>query len=258
MSMEYWNKQSGRNGNRARALSVFAAAALVGVAFAAPVSLAQQTEQPAPAAKKKADSSGTSWFKLCKDRKVANAGTVSTEKACTTHFEIVGDVPGFVSLAIDIADVANKEDRVHLTLQIPSAAALPFGLQPALPPGVQIVIDEDKPITLPFTFCHINGCIATATGPKSVVDKFKKGNEVKIIAHNLQGKPQTIAKVSLNGFTKVYDGQPFDLKEFETRRNAAIEFVKKRRAELQKKAVEAAKKKQAEQQGQKPPAKKAQ
>lgn len=220
--------------------AAMAVAALAGVLLAPTVSMAQQPPaQPAqpqaqqPQAQKKA-APENSWVKLCQEQPAVKDGVAIKAKVCLTHHERLSAINGMVLVSIAIRNIENQPQETVMVL-------VPLGV--ALPPGMQLIIDDNKPIPLKFTFCHVGGCTAEALATKEVVDQFKKGKEVRVLALNNVGKTVGFP-VPLTGFTKAYEGQPVDTAKYQKARQQLMQLIQKRQLELAKKAAAAKKEKE--------------
>ena len=241
--MEYRNRNSGRKGHRTGIGGAIATLALAGFVAAAPsVHAQQQPAQPAqaPATQKKPAAQAVkpqnSWVKLCDERPAVKQGVAIKAKVCTTHHERLSAATGQILVSVAIHKVAGQPRETMMVL-------VPLGL--ALPPGLQVLIDDDKPIPLKFTFCHLAGCQAEVPATKEIVDKFKKGKELRVRALDQHNRPVGFA-VPLTGFTKAHQGEPIDKKTYEKARRNLLLLIRKRHEELAKKAKEARDKKEKE------------
>jgi hypothetical protein len=117
---------------------------------------------------------------------------------------------------------------------------VPLGM--ALPPGVQVKIDEGEPIKLQFTLCHAAGCTAEAEATPAVIEQMKKGKQVVVAAINLAGKAIGFP-VPLTGFDKALAGKPVDNEKYKEARKRLMLAIRDRQIELAKKAKEEGEKK---------------
>ncbi|MCB1739278.1 MAG: invasion associated locus B family protein [Gammaproteobacteria bacterium] len=75
---------------------------------------------------------------------------------------------------------------------------VPLGV--TLPPGMQIQVDEQKAVRIPFAYCRDSGCIAPMPLNDDIVGQFKAGNKATITF--IDGLGQRVpVPVSLSGFT---------------------------------------------------------
>lgn len=237
---------------RGMQIRVALSAAIVAGALAfTPAAYAQQPAQPAqPAQPKPAQAKKkpqNTWVKLCQDQQSVNAGVITKTKICLTHHERLSAANGRVLVSVAIRNIQRQDKEALMVL-------VPLGV--ALAPGLQVIVDDNKPVPLKFSFCHVGGCSAEAEATKEIVANLKKGNQLKVLAINNAGK--TIAfPVPLTGFTKAYDGGPVDAKKYHEARKKLMALIQKRHAELAKKAKAAAKDKKPENKGAIPPPAKA-
>lgn len=240
--MEYLKKDSKRGGSLLGAGSLFASAVLVGLFLATPASYAQQpapSKQPAkPAKQSKGD-----WIKLCAERDSVNAqGVAAKQKVCVIQHERLSMVNGSVVVSAGLRQISGAPSE-QLIIQVslfPNVTGSPFGL--AMAPGAQVKIDDGKEIPLKYSFCHPRGCTAETPATKEIIDQLKKGQKLIVIFTNTLSKRLGLP-VPLNGFTKAYEGQPFDTKKYEENRRALLVAIQKRQIELAKRAAAAKKKK---------------
>lgn len=214
----------------------YARAALVALAVLALGSgVAQaQSQQPkaAPAQKPaaapaKPKETQSSWVKLC------DTAPNFKKKICLTHHERLDGNTGSVLVSAAVRKVEGVDNEQFLVM-------VPLGM--AIPPGIRVTIDDEKPIPLKYSICHAAGCTAEAAATTDLVDKLKKGNKMVVAAINIAGKAVGFP-VPLNGFTKAYQGEPVDNKKYQAARRKLMIMIRKRQEELIKKAEDAQKKK---------------
>jgi invasion protein IalB len=75
---------------------------------------------------------------------------------------------------------------------------MPLGI--ALPPGVQLQVDEAKPLRFPVEYCDPNGCRAGIGLDDKLLAQFRKGLSAKVTFADRQHRGITVP-VSLSGFT---------------------------------------------------------
>lgn len=233
--------------NNACKISTLGLGAALALALSAPVAFAQQPP-PAPAAPKPAPSapaapSGATiqpeWLKVC-----GKEGDGKTEVCSTTSY-ITADAGNVVGEVRIFEARQDKETRRIFEALIPPG----FLIQP----GVNLVIDNPKePVAGRYRICFPNACLTEVQVNDELLNKMKKGNQLTFFAANAQGQ-WVPAKVSLSGFTKAFDGQPLDPKEYESRREKFQESQKQLQQQLVQRAEEQRKKLQ-EQQKEKAPA----
>lgn len=230
--MEY-REFAGRSGRRA-ALRGIVAAALTSLALSAPAAHAQQEKQPAQKQQgqqqqgQQQAAPQNSWVKLCQDQERVKDGAISTTEICLTHHERLSSVNGMVLVSAAVRKIEGIDKETLMVL-------VPLGV--ALPPGLQVIVDDNKPIPLRFTFCHVGGCTAETVAKPEIIESLKKGTQLKVLALNNQGK--TVAfPVPLEGFTKAYAGPPVDTEQYQQARKELMQLIRKRQIELAKKAKE--------------------
>lgn len=210
---------------------------LLGLALAAtigmPIPAAQAQDK---AAKADSEKPQDAWVKLCeeapslkeKDKKL---------NVCLTHHERIDGNTGRVLVSAAIRHVEGQDKEALMVM-------VPLGM--ALPPGVMVKVDENEPIKLKYTLCHIGGCTAETEASKEILEQFKKGKKLIVAAVNVVGKPIGFP-VPLTGFSKAYDGKPIDNEKYKEARHKLMEAIRKRQIAMMKKAQEeAAAKKKAE------------
>lgn len=75
----------------------------------------------------------------------------------------------------------------------------PLGV--ALIPGLQLVLDGGKPITLPYERCSARGCDASAVLDRAAVEKFERG-KVLTVRYTIADAKTANIPIRLKGFTK--------------------------------------------------------
>lgn len=75
----------------------------------------------------------------------------------------------------------------------------PLGV--ALIPGLQLVLDGGKPITLPYERCSARGCDASAVLDRAAVEKFERG-KVLTVRYTIADAKAANIPIRLKGLTK--------------------------------------------------------
>ncbi len=140
------------------------------------------------------------WFKLCGNDQQTKANVCAVQSFALAD---AGNV---------VAEVRVLEVKQGNTTKRALEALIPVGF--LIPPGINLVIDEAKPIAGRYTVCFPNGCIIEAQINDEFIASLKKGTNLTVFAANQQGN-WVGAKVSLAGFTKMFDGGPSDPKAYE-------------------------------------------
>lgn len=199
-----------------KSISNLAVCAALGVAvFTAGHASAQSTAAPAAAPAQKP--SPRSWFKVCSKQAENNI--------CNVQYSITADTGQLVT-AVNLLTVTGKVKRKIFQIAVPSGRFIPA--------GITVQIDGAKGNKLPYSICLPSRCLAEVPLSAGLIKALKKGGELTLTSVNFQNKKSPI-KVSLNGFTAAFDGEPLKRTELQDRQ-------KKLQEELQKKA-EAARKK---------------
>jgi len=172
------------------------------------------------------------WVKLCEK---APSLKKEGEKldVCLTHHERIDGNSGRVLVSAAIRDVKGTDKKSFMVM-------VPLGM--ALPAGVQAKIDDNDPIKLQYTLCHVGGCTAETQATDKIINQFKKGEKIIVAAVNLAGKPIGFP-VPLSGFTDAYTGKPVDNEKYKAARKKLMQTIRKRQMAMMKKAREEAKKK---------------
>lgn len=217
-------------------IGFLAAPALAQQKPAAPAPAGQKPAAPAPAAGQKAaeNKDQSAWVKLCE-----KAPSLTEPKkelnVCLTHHERLDGNTGMVLVSAAIRQVEGQDKEALMVM-------VPLGM--ALPPGVQVKVDEKEPVKLQFTLCHAAGCTAEGEAAKAVIDQMKTGKQVVVAAINLAGKAIGFP-VPLTGFEKAYTGAPVDNEKYKEARKRLMSAIRERQIEMAKKAKEENDKKQA-------------
>lgn len=113
---------------------------------------------------------------------------------------------------------------------------VPLGM--ALANGTRVLIDQDQPLTAPFSFCVPAGCMADYEITPEIVANLKKGKGLYIQAIKVDGQPLTVP-LPLGDFAKAYDGPPTDPKVFKEQQDKLQQELQKRAEEARKKLEQA-------------------
>jgi invasion protein IalB len=253
--MMIWSRDGWNSLNRSAArLTLCASAAALALALAAPLAMAQQApagqmqpkSSPAPkapaagapaaagAAPAATPGTGTedAWVKLC----MRNEQTQNKE-ICLINHEGLEPNTGMVLIAAAVRKVEGEEKQ-QLLIRVPTAYAL------VMPPGVELKIDEQPPIKLPYAICFPTSCQVQLELTKELMDTMRKSKQMIVAAMNIQQKTMGFP-VPLSGFGKAYDGPPVDSAKYEESRRQLMEMFRKRQQELAAKAAAAEQNKQA-------------
>ena len=229
-SKDRWNTLSRSAG---RWMLGVGAAALV-LALVAPETMAQQAQPKSSAAPKRsapataaAPAAGQvaqdAWVKLC----MSNEQTAG-KKICLINHEGLEPNTGMVLIAAAVRK-AEGDEKQQLLIRVPTAYAL------VIPAGVQLRIDEEKPIQLQYSICFPTSCQVQMELTDDLYQKMRSGKQMVVAAMNIQQKTMGFP-VPLTGFSKAYDGPAVDNQKYEEQRRQLMEVFRKRQAELAAKA----------------------
>lgn len=161
------------------------------------------------------------WYKACSDQ--------GESKICNVQYQVVAST-GQVITSINLAEITGKIERRVFQITVPTGRLIP--------PGVELKVDGKKASAMPYSFCTPRVCAAEVKLDDNLVKVLKGGGELDITSVNFQGKPNPV-KVSLNGFTSAYDGEPIKRDELAKRQKELQEELAKKAEETRKKLQEA-------------------
>lgn len=206
-----------------------AGAGALALALVAPVALAQQAQPKSSAAPKAAavpaagQTAEDAWVKLC-----MKSDQTGAKQICLVNHEGLEPNTGMVLIAAAVRK-AEGEDKQTLLIRVPTAYAL------VIPAGVQLRIDEEKPIQLQYSICFPTSCQVQMELTDELYQKMRSGKQMVVAAMNIQQKTMGFP-VPLTGFSKAYDGPPVDNAKYEQQRRQLMEMFRKRQADLAAKA----------------------
>lgn len=183
--------------------SITVAAAFVGTVVA--VGTPAQAQQATPAG----------WFKACTkqaDNDVCNVQNIRTA------------ANGQLLTAVNLIQITGKTTRAIFQVAVPTGRIIPAGV------GLQI--DGGQTQKIDYSICLPDRCISEAPLTEELVAALKRGGELTLTTLNFQQQPNPI-KISLNGFTAAFDGDPLQQSELETRQEELQAEIEKRRQEFQ-------------------------
>ena len=192
-------------------LSAFAAS--VAMAAAPSASLAQQQQAAPP----------KGWFKVCTKQEDNDVCIVQNLLTANS---------GQLITAVGLITVTGKTNRKIMQISVPSARLIPA--------GVQMQIDGGKGQRIDYAICMPDKCVAEMLLTDQMIASLKKGGEVVFTSINFQRAPNPI-KISLEGFTGVFDGEPIEQSQLEERQRLLQEEMQKKAEEARKKLEEAQK-----------------
>ncbi len=245
-------------GARAFTVAACALAIATGAALAQPAKKDQKgkaapakKEQPA---QKGAEAPQSAWVKLCEKAPIVlrdkdGKPTREQRNICLTHHERLDGNTGLVLVSAALRQVEG-EDKQHLMIMVPLGMAIGPGLRATIYNADQWdkiqkneKFDDSKlePIKFNYSLCHPAGCTAEIEATKELIDGFKAGAGIMVLAINAQG--QVVAfPVPLTGFKDALDGQPIDNQKYSEARKALMTQIAQRQQQL----ADEARKRQAE------------
>jgi invasion protein IalB len=191
---------------------VSAFAASVAMAAAPSASLAQQQAAPPKG-----------WFKVCTKQEDNDVCIVQNLLTANS---------GQLITAVGLITVAGKTNRKIMQVSVPSARLVPV--------GIQMQIDGGKGQKLDYAICMPDKCVAEVPLTDQMIASLKKGGELVLTSINFQRAPNPI-KMSLEGFTGVFDGEPIEQSQLEERQRLLQEEMQKKAEEARKKLEDAQK-----------------
>jgi invasion protein IalB len=216
----------GLSANPAAAQDKKAAPAAPAAGKAAPAAAGKAAPAPAAAAGGE-NKEQSAWVKLC-EKAPSLAEPKKELNVCLTHHERLDGNTGMVLVSAAIRQVEGQDKEALMVM-------VPLGM--ALPPGVQVKVDEKEPVKLQFTLCHAAGCTAEGEATKAIIEQMKTGKQVVVAAINLAGKAIGFP-VPLTGFDKAYAGAPVDNEKYKEARKRLMSAIRERQIEMAKKAKE--------------------
>ena len=189
-------------------LSILAAGVAGAVASSLSPAAAQQQQVP------------QGWFKACS--KQADVDICNVQNILTAS-------NGQLVTGISMIELKGKVNRKVFQVTVPSGRLIP--------PGVGLQVDANKTQKLEYVICFPDRCVAEIPLTDQLVGSFKKGTELTLTSVNFQNQPNPI-KVSLQGFSGAFDGEPLKQSDLEDRQKKLQEFVSKNNQDFAKKLKE--------------------
>lgn len=205
------------------ALSVLAV--MFGAASAPVSSFAQDATAQAPA---DSQSQGVGapklgWYKTCSKQE--------DNDICVVQNLILAN-GGQLVTAVGLISVSGKINRKLLQVSVPTARLIP--------PGILMQIDGGKGQKLDYAVCLPDKCTAEIPLTDAMIASLKKGSDVIFTSINFRRAPNPI-KISLEGFTGAYDGEPVSANKLAESQRSLQEGMQKKAEEARKKLEDAQK-----------------
>jgi invasion protein IalB len=175
---------------------------------------AGQAEPPGEAAAQEPQ-----WVKLCSETPENNQQicVVSRERRAAT---------GQLLAAVSVREVEEKKFLV---------TAVPPGM--LLRPGLQVQIDGANPTNMSYTICFPNLCFAESEINADFIGSMKRGSQLVITALNQQARPVNF-DVSLQGFTRSYDGEAIDPAKLQAEQQRLQDELRRKAEEARQQLIE--------------------
>lgn len=154
------------------------------------------------------------WYKEC--------GKMQDFDICNVQNQVIAQT-GQMLTAVQLAEFKGKVNRRALQISVPVGRLLPA--------GVTMQVDGNKPSKIEYTTCFQDRCVADAPLTDAIVASLKKGTAITLTSYNFQNQPNPI-KISLDGFTGVYDGPALNQDQSTERKKAAEDYVLRNRQPL--------------------------
>ncbi|MBW8789094.1 MULTISPECIES: invasion associated locus B family protein [Rhizobium] len=205
-----------------------AALSVLAVVFgaSAPVSSFAQdaaTQAPADAPAQAAGAPKLGWYKTCSKQE--------DNDICVVQNLILAN-GGQLVTAVGLISVSGKINRKLLQVSVPTARLVP--------PGVLMQIDGGKGQKLDYAVCLPDKCTAEIPLTDAMIASLKKGSDVIFTSINFRRAPNPI-KISLEGFTGAYDGEPVSESKLAESQRSLQDSMQKKAEEARKKLEDAQK-----------------
>ncbi|MBX4906846.1 MULTISPECIES: invasion associated locus B family protein [Rhizobium] len=201
------------------ALSVLAV--MFGAASAPVSSFAQDAAAQGPA--QGVGSPKLGWYKTCSKQE--------DNDVCVVQNLILAN-GGQLVTAVGLISVTGKINRKLLQVSVQSARLIP--------PGISMQIDGGKGQKLDYVICLPDKCTAEVPLTDAMIASLKKGSDVVFTSINFRRAPNPI-KISLEGFTGAYDGEPVSESKLADTQRSLQESMQKKAEETRKKLEDAQK-----------------
>ena len=183
-------------------------AAFAMVSLASPASAQQQPQIP------------QGWFKACSKQQDVDVCNVQNITTADTGQLVTG---------VSLIELKGKVNRRVFQVTVPTARLIP--------PGVGLQIDGGKTQKVDYMICFPDRCVAEMMLNDQLVTSLKKGTTLTLTSVNFQNKPNPV-KVSLQGFTGAFDGEPLKQSDIDDRQKKLQDFVVKNNEDFAKKLKE--------------------
>jgi invasion protein IalB len=135
----------------------------------------------------------SAWKKLC----FRGVQAADTKMVCRTTIEGRSDL-GQIFLRVDLIE---REDAPAARLQI----FVPAGN--FLQPGINLIVDKGTSLSVPYTICLANGCVAATVPEPNFLRELEAGKVLSLAVVN-SNVVNVIASLSLDNFANARQGVP--------------------------------------------------
>jgi len=161
------------------------------------------------------------WFKTCTKQDDSDLCVVQNVNLAQN---------GQLITAVGLITLEGKVNRKILQVSVPTARLIP--------PGIVMQIDGGNGQKLDYAVCLPDKCTAEVPLTDAMIASLKKGGEVVFTSINFRRAPNPI-KISLNGFTGAFDGEPITQSQLAESQRSLQEGMQKKAEEARKKLEDA-------------------
>lgn len=161
------------------------------------------------------------WYKTCTKQEDNDVCIVQN---------IITAPTGQLLTAVGLISITGKVNRMLLQVTVPTARLIQ--------PGINLQVDGGQAQRVEYQICMPETCVAESALTDAMVNSFKKGGEMVLTSVNYQRTPNPL-KISLEGFTQAWDGEPIAQSELQERQRLLQEEMAKKAEEARKKLEEA-------------------
>lgn len=154
------------------------------------------------------------WFKACTKQEDVDV--------CNVQFLLRANT-GQLLTSVNLIEIEGKVNRRVLQIAVPTGRLIP--------PGIGLQVDGGNTQKIDYAICVPDRCVAEAQLTDALVSSFKRGSELTLTSVNFQNQPNPV-KVTLQGFTDAYDGEPLQQSDLDERQKKLEEFVSKNNEEF--------------------------
>ncbi|SOE18819.1 invasion protein IalB [Hoeflea halophila] len=161
------------------------------------------------------------WYKTCTKQEDNDVCIVQNLVTAPT---------GQLLTAVGLITVTGKVNRQLMQVTVPTARLIQ--------PGINLQVDGGQAQRLEYAICMPETCVAETLLTDAMINSFKKGGELVLTSVNFQRTPNPL-KISLEGFTQAFDGDPIAQSELQERQRLLQEEMAKKAEEARKKLEDA-------------------